>query len=82
MVAHGHVVQSQQENELIALYLVSLYLIKHGLGFLKKNQGFFVLLLCDEVDGRLVELVNYDWHLVFFKVQVFVIVFFKRVFDD
>jgi hypothetical protein len=60
--------ECKQENELITLDFVSLYLIKHGLGFLEKNEGLLVLLLCDEVDSRLIELIYYNWNLIFFKV--------------
>ena len=37
LVAHGHVVQSQQEDELITLNLFCLYLIQHRLSFLEKD---------------------------------------------
>ena len=60
--------QGQQENELVALDLVSLDLIQHGLSFLKENKGFFILLLGDKVDGRFVELVDHHWHLVFLEI--------------
>ena len=37
LVAHGHVVQGQQEDELITLNLFCLYLIQHRLSFLEKD---------------------------------------------
>lgn len=37
LVAHGHVVQGQQEYELITFNLFCLYLVQHRLGFLEKD---------------------------------------------
>jgi hypothetical protein len=37
LVAHRHVVQGQQEDELITLNLFCLYLIQHRLSFLEKD---------------------------------------------
>jgi len=37
LVAHRHVVQRQQEHELVVLYLVRLNLVEHGLSLLKQN---------------------------------------------
>ena len=49
LVAHGHVVQGQQENELVTLNLFCLDLVQHCLSFLEKNESLFVLLLGYEV---------------------------------
>ena len=77
LVTHRHIVQSEQEYELITLYLLSLYLVKHRLSFLQQNQSLFVLLLGDEVECALIQLINHDWHLIFFKVEVFVVKLFE-----
>ena len=37
LVAHGHVVQGQQEYELITFNLFCLYLVQHRLSFLEKD---------------------------------------------
>ena len=37
LVAHGHVVQGQQEYKLVARYFVSLDLLQHGLRLLQQN---------------------------------------------
>lgn len=36
LVAHGHVMECEQENKLVARNLVRLDLVQHGLGLLKK----------------------------------------------
>ena len=80
LVAHRHVVQSQQEYELITFNLFCLYLIKHRLSFLEKDQSLFVLFLRDEVQSTFIEFVDYNRNLIFFQVKIFVVIFLKRVF--
>ena len=45
LIAHSHVVQSQQEYELVARHLIRLDLVQHCLRFLQQYQGLFILLL-------------------------------------
>ena len=80
LVTHGHVVQGQQKYELITFNLFCLDLIQHRLGFLKKDQSLFVLFLGNEVQSTFIQLVDDHWNLIFFQVEVFVVIFFKRVF--
>ena len=49
LVAHRHIVQGQQEYELIARDLVSLDLVQHRLSFLEQYQSFFILFLRYEI---------------------------------
>lgn len=64
LVAHAHVVQSQEVNELVLGSFVGLNLFQHRLRFLQQNQGLFVALLRNEVDGTFVQLVNDNRYLI------------------
>ena len=56
--------QGQQEYELVVLIFARLDLLKHCLGFLKQDKALFETFLRNEVDGRLIELIDDDRHLV------------------
>ena len=45
LIAHGHIMERQQEYKLVARYLVRLDLVEHRLRLLEQDQRFLVLLL-------------------------------------
>ena len=64
LVTHRHVVKSQQKNEGILRVLIRLYLLKHGLRLLEKDQGLLIAFLGYEIDGALIQFVDDYRHLV------------------
>lgn len=64
LVAQCHIVVDEKVHKLVMRVVLGLDLFEHGLGLLKEDKALLVGLLGNEVDSRLAQLVNNDWHLV------------------
>ena len=71
----------QQEDERVLWVLICLYLFQHGLSFLQENESFLIAFLRDEIDCTLIKFIDDYWDLVLVKVEIFIIISLKGVFD-
>lgn len=71
----------QQEDERVLWVLICLYLFQHGLSFLQENESFLIAFLRDEIDSTLIKFIDDNWDLVLVKVEIFIIISLKGVFD-
>jgi len=79
LIAKSHVVEEDEDVELVSFADVEVYYIHDPISFLEEVQGFIVLFLFDEGDGVVVELCEDDGDLVLGDPQFLVVVLVEGV---
>lgn len=79
LVAQGHVVEENEQLQLVSATQSEVNDVDDPIGFLEQVQTFVVLLLLDELDGRVIEFPQHNRNLVLRHSQFFVVVLAEAV---
>ena len=77
--AQGHIVHGDLDQEAILGVLLELETVKQRLSFLEQGKRALILLMRDEVNRRIVELMQNNGHLIFIQVKLLAVELLKGV---